>query len=176
MAMGSSRDWEQPWWEAPGRRTDADRDSSGLVERHAVGISDAGSAEQVESAPDRQVDAAPADPLDGLEILKRTGAAGVGGGNWRPRSELLDEWFVNAVAEAFHIHGVDEELGTGSGEPGECLGAEADVGELLPTIGHHPVGAVPESATEVKDEPVASDEPGQFVDALPVDDALAEGP
>jgi len=148
----------------------------GVVEGDAVGVADAGTAEEVEGAADGEVDAALADPFDGFEVLERAGPTGVGGGEWGPDGEFLDEGLVDAVAEAFDVDCVDEELGTGLREAGECFRAEADVGELLPTVGDDPVGAVTESATEVEHEAVATDQPGEFVDALPVNDAVAEDP
>ena len=147
-----------------------------MVEGDAVRVADAGTTEEVEGAADGEVDAALADPFDGFEVLERAGPTGIGGGEGGPDSEFLDEGLVNAVAEAFDVDRMDEELGTGLREAGECFRAEADVGELLPTVGHDPVGAVAESATEVEDEAIATDQLGKFVDALPVDDALAEDP
>lgn len=149
---------------------------SQTIERHAVGVTHPGAAEQIEGGTDGQVHAPPSDPVHGFEVLDGTGSAGVGDGERRPVGEFLDEGDINAGAEAFDIDGMDEEFGAEVGEGFEGMGSQAQFGEVLPAVGNDPVLVVAQAAAEVEDDPGATDEAFQFAEAIPIDPALAEDP
>jgi hypothetical protein len=146
------------------------------IERDAVGVTHAGSAEEIEGGADGEVDAAAADPMDGFEVVEGAGAAGVGHGDGRPIGEMLDEGVIDAGAKPFHIDGMDQELGAGIGKGMEGVGAEGDIGELLPAIGHDPVLAVADPATEIEHDAGSADPAVELIEAFPVDAAVAEDP
>lgn len=113
-----------------------------IVKVDTLAVGDAGAAENIEGGADGEVDAIAAEVGDRLEVFERTRSAGIGGGDAGPTGEFFDEFLVDAVAEAFDIDGMDEELVAMIGELGERFGAESDVGELLPTVRDDEVFAV----------------------------------
>ncbi len=153
------------------------RVGSGLaIERHTVGVADAGAAEEIEGGTDGQVHATLTDAVDGLEIFDGACSAGVGGGQGRPVSDFLDQPDIDAGAEAFDIDGVDEELGAEGGEGMEGIGTEGDFGEVLPAVGDHPVLSVAEATAEVEDDAGSTDETLEGVETIPIDPALMKDP
>ena len=112
------------------------------VEVEAVLVTDAGAAEEIEGGADGEVDAALAEAVDVFEVLERAGAAGVGDGDGGGFGEQLDEVGVDAEAEAFLVHGVDEEFGAGLGEELEGGTVDLELGEGLPAVGDDEISVV----------------------------------
>src|SRR5947199_223053 len=78
------------------------------IKIHAIGIADAGAAEDVQSGTDREVDPITAGAGDFLEVRERFSAARVSGGNRAPFGKALHQFMIDAKTEAFHIDSVDQ--------------------------------------------------------------------
>ena len=146
------------------------------IELHAIGVPHAGSSEEIQCAADGQIHSAAADLLDAGEVVEGAGPAGVGRGQRRSVGQARHEFFVDSPAQAFHIDGVDEELGAEISQARESLGTELDLGELLPPIGDDPVSAVANPATQVEDQTLASDSVREFPQARPIHLTVPEYP
>lgn len=146
------------------------------VEGEAVLVADAGAAEEVEGGADGEVDAALAEAVDVFEVLEGAGAAGVGDGDGGGLGEELDEVMVDAKAEAFLVHGVDEEFGAGLGEVLEGGLVDFELGEGLPTVGDHEVGVVAAATAQVEDQSLAADGADEVGEAGLVQVAIAKDP
>src|SRR5438128_1318319 len=106
------------------------------VKRDAGLVLDSVTAKYIQRGADGEVDSIFPKTGDFLEILERFCAAGVGCGNLGPERELPDKFVVNSPAEAFHIDGMDEKLGAVLTHFAEGFGAQTEVREFLPAIGH----------------------------------------
>src|SRR5690606_38573056 len=82
-----------------GRRTqDAERSATRPVPRQAVGVADAGAAEEVQGRAEGQVDPAGAQAIDQGEVVQVAAAAGVDAGQGGPLAEALHQRLVDAAA------------------------------------------------------------------------------
>ena len=82
------------------------------IELHRVRVAHAIAAENIERGPDGKVYLPAAKLRDQLQIRQRAGATGIGSRQRRPLPELRHQFAVNTPAQTFHIHRVDEKLGT----------------------------------------------------------------
>src|SRR5689334_10254526 len=90
-----------------------------------------------------------------FEDGERTGAAGISRGKGSPIAELRDEFVVNAATQAFHVHGMNEELSAMLAEGLERFTIHFEFGEFLPAVGDDKIFSSALAATEVEHEAFA---------------------
>ena len=80
------------------------------VPPHTILKLDARPAETVQSTPYREIDLAPAQPLDRVQVLQVPPSAGICDGDRAPLRQALDELLVYALLQSFIVCGMDEEF------------------------------------------------------------------
>src|ERR1035441_7573475 len=128
------------------------------VECHDILIPYSVAAENIQRGADGQVNSSLPQTRHGFQISQRACAARVGGRDRGPLPETGDKLLIDATAEPFDIHGVNEELRTPRSELLQAFPAECQVRELLPPVSHHVITPTTPAAAKVQDQPLLRSE------------------
>jgi len=109
------------------------------VEFHRLLVAQAATAEDVERRTNRELNFPLPQLRHGLQVGETLCSAGIGGRNGNPFPEPLHQLGINAPAEAFHVHRVDEELVAVPGQFRQGVRAYRQFGEFLPAVRDHEV-------------------------------------
>ena len=150
--------------------------SHAAVEFYAVLVFHAAAAENVQRRADGQVNFPAAEPRDFLQVRQRIRAAGVSRRDRRPAAEFFDQFAVNAAAQTFHVHGVDQKFRAKAGEFLQRFRVHCQFGEFLPAVGDDKIFFAALAAAQVEHELFLADGFDEFVQPRPIHAAFAENP
>lgn len=77
-----------------------------FVKRHS------GTAEDIQSTPNCQVNLALAASVHFLQVLQMTSTTGIGDGNSAPLGQFGNQFLVNTLLQSLHVCSMNQELGT----------------------------------------------------------------
>lgn len=109
-------------------------------------------AEYIKRRADGNVDGSVAGSAYTLYILHGSNAAGIGRRDRGMPGKEFNQLLVNAHAFSFHINGMNEEFVAESGQVGENLPTDPEVGELLPAVRYDVISVILPPTTQIKDQ------------------------
>ena len=113
---------------------------------------------------------------DGFQIGERIGAAGVSRRNRRPLAKFFHQFAVNAAAQTFHVHGVNQKFRAKSGEFLQRFRVHDKLREFLPAVGDDEIIFAAFAAAQVQHQPRFADRLDEFVQPFPIHPAFVKNP
>ena len=121
------------------------------------GVGEPGPTEEIQGTANGKINGAPAKIFNDFDVFHGVDATGVGNGNLGPLAEQFDKGLFNALASAFHIHGMNQEFIAETGQmvqQGRCYHL---IGEGLPAVCYDPVTLSLSAAAQIQHQAFFTD-------------------